>query len=74
MRFALAAAVLFISGGVAQAADDAETALCRSNPAYSIDVMRNVLQAQLEKDHDPALDSESREGLRRRLAAESGDL
>ncbi len=59
MRFTLAAALLFIYGTVARAADDAETTLCRSNPAYSIEVMRNVLQAQLQKDHDPALDAES---------------
>lgn len=38
--------------------NDAATALCRTNPAYSQSVMRAVLDAQLSKDHDPALDAE----------------
>ncbi len=33
-------------------------ALCRSNPAFSVTVMRSVLDAQLSKDHDPALDAD----------------
>jgi hypothetical protein len=40
------------------AAEDAAATLCRSNPAYGVDVMRGVLEAQLEKDHDPALDEQ----------------
>jgi hypothetical protein len=43
----------------AEAADDAAAALCRGNPAYSLPVMQSVLDAQLSKDHDPALDAES---------------
>jgi hypothetical protein len=43
----------------AQAADDAAATLCRTNPAYSVEVMGSVLNAQLAKDHDPALDAES---------------
>jgi len=42
----------------AAAADDAAAAICRSNPAYSLPVMRSVLDSQLSKDHDPALDAE----------------
>ncbi len=30
--------------------------LCATNPAYSQSVMRNVLDAQLARDHDPSLD------------------
>jgi hypothetical protein len=37
---------------------DAATTLCATNPAYSQEVMRSVLEAQLQKDHDPALDAE----------------
>lgn len=47
----------------ARAADDAAARLCRSNPAFSMDVMRGVLQAQLDKDHDPALDNETPDQL-----------
>ena len=42
----------------ARAQDDAAASLCRTNPAYSAAVMRSVLLAQLQKDHDPALDAE----------------
>jgi hypothetical protein len=42
----------------AAAADDAVAALCRTNPAYSLPVMQSVLNSQLSKDHDPALDAE----------------
>jgi hypothetical protein len=50
-------------------ADDAATTLCRTNPAYSADVMRSVLTAQLEKDHDPSLDAETPD----QLAAEAAE-
>ena len=40
------------------AAEDALSALCRTNPAYSPAVMRAVLAAQLQRDHDDALDAE----------------
>jgi hypothetical protein len=64
MRFMLAAGlILVISAPRARADDDAQAALCRSNPAYSPAVMRSVLEAQLEKDHDPALDAESPDQL-----------
>ena len=33
-------------------------ATCATNPAYAPDVMRSVLNAQLQKDHDDALDAE----------------
>jgi hypothetical protein len=33
-------------------------AICATNPAYAPDVMRSVLNAQLQKDHDEALDAE----------------
>jgi hypothetical protein len=42
----------------AVAADDAAATLCRTNPAYSVQVMRAVLESQLQKDHDPSLDAE----------------
>jgi hypothetical protein len=59
MRYAVLIGILVLAGTPAcRAQDDAATALCRTNPAYSIDVMRSVLEAQLQKDHDPALDAE----------------
>ena len=51
------AAILGTGWSAACRAQDAVT-LCSTNPAYSIDVMRNVLAAQLQRDHDPALDAE----------------
>jgi len=42
-------------------------ALCRTNPAYSLAVMRAVLAAQLQRDHDDALDAEPPD----KLAAEA---
>ncbi len=42
--------------GAAWAADP-YASLCASNPAYSPEVMRSVVDAQLSKDHDPSLDS-----------------
>jgi hypothetical protein len=61
MRFALTFALglgLVLGGASAARAEDAVTTLCRSNPAYGVDVMRGVLEAQLQKDHDPALDDQ----------------
>jgi hypothetical protein len=58
-RPALCAAALFLAAYSAPAAaDDALAALCRTNPAYSLPVMQSVLESQLSKDHDPALDAE----------------
>jgi hypothetical protein len=34
-----------------------EMMLCATNPAYSASVMRSVLESQLQRDHDPSLDS-----------------
>lgn len=57
MRPALLLTALLLLAVPARAApDDAAATLCRSNPAYSLGVMQSVLQAQLAKDHDPALD------------------
>jgi deoxycytidylate deaminase len=39
-------------------AEDAAATLCRGNPAYALNVIQGVLAAQLERDHDPALDAE----------------
>ena len=44
--------------------------LCATNPAYGQEVMRSVLDAQLSKDHDPALDAEPPE----QMAAETAQL
>jgi hypothetical protein len=58
-RTALCAAALVLAAYSAPAvADDALAALCRTNPAYSLSVMQSVLESQLSKDHDPALDAE----------------
>jgi hypothetical protein len=47
-----------VFAGPAAAQNDALSRLCATNPAYGEAVMRSVLDAQLEKDHDPALDAE----------------
>lgn len=60
MALSLAAPVL---GAPVARAEDAAARLCRSNPAYSADVMGKVLQEQMDRDHDPALDKESPEQL-----------
>ncbi len=39
-------------------AQDAAAALCRGNPAYQLNVIAAIVQAQLQRDHDPALDAE----------------
>jgi hypothetical protein len=39
-------------------AEDAAVTLCRSNPAYALNVIQQIVAAQLERDHDPALDTE----------------
>jgi hypothetical protein len=49
---------------------DALTRLCATNPAYGQEVMRAVLDAQLQKDHDPALDTEPPD----QMAAETAQL
>jgi hypothetical protein len=63
--------VLFFSliAGAARA-QNAVAQLCATNPAYGQDVMRSVLDAQLAKDHDPALDEEPPE----QMAAETAQL
>ena len=60
MKYAMVMGALLLAGAPAcRAQDDAEATLCQSNPAYSSSVMRSVLEAQLQKDHDSALDAES---------------
>jgi hypothetical protein len=54
----------------AAAQPNAVVQLCATNPAYSQDVMRSVLDAQLQRDHDPALDSKPPE----EMAAETAQL
>ena len=43
-------------------ADDATT-LCATNPAYTRQVMLEIVQAQLLRDHDPALDADTPDHL-----------
>ena len=62
-RIGIASLALLLAATAAQAADDAATRVCRTNPAFTSSVMQSVLQAQLEKDHDPALDAESPDQL-----------
>jgi hypothetical protein len=60
MKYTMLMGALLLAGAPAcRAQDDAEATLCQSNPAYSSSVMRSVLEAQLQKDHDSALDAES---------------
>ena len=53
--------LLLASPACAQPAD--LMAICATNPAYAPDVMRSVLNAQLQKDHDEALDAEPPEQM-----------
>ncbi len=46
----------------AQAADP-QSALCATNPAYSLPLMQSIIEAQLQKDHDPSLDAAPPEQL-----------
>jgi hypothetical protein len=55
------ASVLASSGALA---DPAES-LCAQNPAYSLSIMLKIVQAQLEGDHDPALDADTPENIAR---------
>lgn len=55
MRF-LCALVLFACTAARAAPPDAESMLCATNPAYSLQVMQSVVNAQLARDHDPSLD------------------
>jgi hypothetical protein len=45
-------------------ADPMET-LCAQNPAYALPIMLKIVQAQLEVDHDPALDADTPENIAR---------
>ena len=54
--FLLLAGTLHAPAAHAQSA--ALMATCATNPAYAPDVMRSVLNAQLQKDHDDALEAE----------------
>jgi hypothetical protein len=49
--------VCLLAPGAARA-DDAAATLCRSNPAYALNVIQGIVNAQLQRDHDPALDTE----------------
>jgi len=70
MRFSIFLAAIVCLGAVPAWAQDAASALCSSNPAYSATVMRSVLEAQLEKDHDPALDAEPPEQMAAEASAQ----
>ncbi len=49
--------VCLLAPGLARA-EDAAAALCRTNPANSLSVIQGIITAQLQRDHDPALDTE----------------
>ena len=59
--------LLLAGPACAQPADN--MAMCATNPAYAPDVMRAVLNAQLQKDHDDALDAEPPEQMANEAAA-----
>ncbi len=50
-------------------AGEAET-ICATNPAYSQSIMLSIVQAQLQRDHDPALDTDTPEHLATRAVAQ----
>jgi hypothetical protein len=60
------AALLWCGAARADQAD----ALCAQNPAYSVRVMRAVVQAQLLQDHDPALDKAPPEQVAEQASAQ----
>jgi hypothetical protein len=70
MRVSIFLAVIVGLGAGQAWAQDAVSVLCSSNPAYSATVMRSVLEAQLEKDHDPALDAEAPEQMAAEASAQ----
>ncbi len=51
--------LLFAGPAFAGAAED----LCARNPAFSASVMLAIVRAQLQRDHDPALDADTPEKL-----------
>ena len=50
-------------------AGGAET-ICATNPAYSQPIMLSIVQSQLQRDHDPALDTDTPEHLATRAVAQ----
>jgi hypothetical protein len=68
LLFLLLAGILHAQSASAQTA--AAMAICATNPAYAPDVLRSVLNAQLQKDHDEALDAEPPE----QMASEAAQL
>ncbi len=66
MKYFWLAALLFCSPALA---DQAES-LCATNPAFSPRVMLSVVQAQLERDHDPSLDADSPDNLADKASAQ----
>ena len=61
--------LFLLLSGAARAQSPDIMALCATNPAYAPDVMRSVLNAQLQKDHDEALDAEPPDQMAREAAA-----
>jgi hypothetical protein len=49
--------ICLLAPAAARADDDAAT-LCRTNPANALSVIQGIVNAQLQRDHDPALDTE----------------
>ncbi len=62
-------ALLFIGLVSPALAGEAET-ICASNPAYSQAIMLTIVQTQLQRDHDAALDSDTPEHLATRAVAQ----
>jgi len=66
MKVLILLCVLVSTGALA---DPAET-LCAGDPAFSQAVMLKIVQAQLEVDHDPALDADTPENIARQAQAQ----
>ncbi len=62
-------ALLFICLVSPALAGEAET-ICASNPAYSQAIMLTIVQTQLQRDHDAALDTDTPEHLATRAVAQ----
>jgi len=62
MRFWGVLVVVAVMASGEAAADPAET-LCAGNPAFETSIMLKIVQAQLQGDHDPALEADTPENI-----------
>ncbi len=72
MRFY--ALLLLLLPGLAHAqAADPQSLLCATNPAFTPAIMESIIEAQLQKDHDPSLDAAPPEELAQQAVRQGVD-